>query len=450
MTMDARAHGQPVRALAAALIITAVPAWADPVITEVAWGGDPATDSGTDEWIEIHNPADQPVDLDGFIVLGAGAGAAAVALPALSLAEGDFFIIQNTAGVPSADATRSLTTSSLSLVDGGEALCLCPAGAAACDAGVCDVVGAGGAWFAGSNAGGARTSMERKAPGLDGTAPASWQDGTPASPSAHSPAVGEGEGEGEGEPPSPNHPPVVSMSAPAGSQTGAIVEVAYAASDPDIGDDVSVDLFWSLEAAGNVGVRFAQGLPGGDQTASFDTAAVAPGTVHVFAHARDTRGASAFAYAPGTVVVAGGPQAASFELVTPDGVNDIEDGVVLVTWTATLPVGAEGTVSLFLDEDDGGEGGAPLIGGLSAASGGPRAFLVELSALAPGERFVYGVLDHQGGRVVSYAPASILVPATGCACSESGGDSRGTRARPSLLAVAGLAILLAGGRRRQG
>src|SRR3954452_10769502 len=98
----------------------------NPIVTEVAWSGDPTTNSSTDEGIEIFNPDPQPVALGGFKLLGAGAGAAAIALPAVDLADGDFFVVQNTANVPPADGAHALVTSSISLLDGGEVLCLCP------------------------------------------------------------------------------------------------------------------------------------------------------------------------------------------------------------------------------------------------------------------------------------------------------------------------------------
>src|SRR6185436_12802714 len=161
--------------------------------------------------------------------------------------------------------------------------------------------------------------------------------------------VGEGEGEGGG----PENPPTIVVTEPSGSTSDAVVNVVYTAADPDAGDAVAVDLFWSNDGSGNNGVLFAQGLPGGTSVpASFDVAAanVPAGTVHIFARARDTRGKEAFAYAPGTVTVGdGGGVSVSFELKKPDGVNDVVDGKTVVTWQVTLPDGVSGTVALFDD-----------------------------------------------------------------------------------------------------
>ncbi len=228
------------------------------------------------------------------------------------------------------------------------------------------------------------------------------------------------------------------MAEPAGAETAALVNVVYSASDPDVGDAVSVDLFWSLDASGNAGVRFAQGLPGGaGASASFDTTGLPPGTVHIFARARDTRGAESFAYAPGTVQIGGtGPTIVDFKLDKPDGVNDVQDGAAAITWTVQLPEGETGTISLFDDNDDRGEDGSPIAGGLSAGPDGARVFRWDLAGLEPGEHFVYGVLEHTGGRVASYAPASVQVSAAGCTCTEQGSSADG-----SLLALTTLAIL---------
>ena len=194
-------------------MLMAIPAAAAPVISEVAWSGDPITDSATDEWIEIHNPSvDAVCDLSAFKLIGAGSSTNSITLPALPLAGGDFFIVQNTSTVPSSDATRSFVTPSISLLDGGEPLCLCPVAATVCDQS-CDIANPAGAlWFQGVSTGGARQTMERTAANNDGALLASWLDGTPSSPGTASFAgaigtttacnpVGEGEGEGEGEAP---------------------------------------------------------------------------------------------------------------------------------------------------------------------------------------------------------------------------------------------------------
>src|SRR5687768_10597161 len=92
-------------------LVTATSAAAGPVVTEVAWGGDPTSDSGNDEWVEIHNPEAQPIDdLSAFVLVGAGTGTASLSLPPVSLAAGAFFIVENTAGVPQADAALSFAT----------------------------------------------------------------------------------------------------------------------------------------------------------------------------------------------------------------------------------------------------------------------------------------------------------------------------------------------------
>ncbi len=446
-------------------------ALARPVITEVAWAGDPTSNSGTDEWIEIFNP-DAPAicDLSDFVLLGAGSSGAALSLPAVALASNDFLLVQNTLNVPPADATHGVVSSSIALTDSGEILCLCPTGTATCDA-TCDVANpAGAAWFAGASTSGARKTMERLDPTNDGALDASWADGAPATPltapfggtpgnldacvvvDAGPPPVD------AGPPPpdaGPNDDPTVSVAEPAGTVSGASVDIVYSAADDDPGDAVTVDLFWSADTSGQDGVRFARGLPGGAaRTATLDTSTLPVGTWRVFARARDTRGGSAFAYAPGAVEVGeGGLVDPVFELIEPNGVDDLQDdGSFAVQWRVELPAQASGSVSLFVDSDDQGADGTPLIGGLSAGAEGPRAFRWDpvLTETPAGAAHIYGVLDWSGGQVVAYAPAPVTVAGDSCTCGQSG-RSHARR----LLGGLTLAILLVpfgrrGANRRRG
>lgn len=431
-------------------IAIAGPATANPVITEVAWMGSDA--SANDEWIEIFNPDAQPVDASGFVLIEGGT---AKALPAVTIPDLGFLVLERQATSTSLEAPVAQPFSFTSgLTNTGEPICLCPSGVTTCDVAQCDVANPGGAWFAGSNTVPKKT-MERTDPSLPGNVASSWQDGSPSSPGALSPEVVDAGPSVDDAGPSnddagvivvdagPNEPPLVSMSAPSGNVSGGSVQVTYSASDPDEGDAVSVDLYWSPSDSGNDGVRFARGLPGGDNlSTSLDTTGIPQGTVHVFAAARDTRGAVSFAYAPGVVSVGGQGATATLTLTEPDGVNDAEDGEhVDIAWDLTLPAGGSGTVSLFLDDDDRGNDGEPIAGGLSAGPDGPRAYRLALSDLAPGEHHVYGLLEFVspagGGTVSSYADAAIQVPGPGCACT-SGRESRAER----LPAVACLAILL--------
>ncbi|MBI1947270.1 MAG: hypothetical protein HYS27_16365 [Deltaproteobacteria bacterium] len=457
---------------ALAVVLVSASATARPVITEVAWSGDPTSNSGTDEWIEIYNPDAAAIcDLSQLVVLGGGTSGAALSLPAVALASNDFFLVQNTANVPPTDAAHASVSSSIALTDGGEALCLCPAGTSACDA-TCDVVNpTGGAWFAGSSTSGARRTMERLDPTSDGSLDASWADGAPASPlagpfggtpgnldacspvDAGPPPVDGGPPVDAGPPPAdagPNDEPSVAVSEPASTVRGATVDVVYSASDDDPGDAVTVDLYWSGDTTGADGVRFARGLPGGaGRSATLDTGTLPVGTWRIFARARDARGASAVAYAPGAVEVGeGGLVEPVFELVEPDGVDDAQpDGTFAIQWRVELPTQATGSVSLFVDDDDEGADGDPLMGGLSAAPEGPRAFLWDpvLTETPPGVAHLYAVLDWSDGRVIAYAPAPVTVGADTCACHHAAPNP----AR-RLLAGLTLAILLLPFHRRGG
>jgi MYXO-CTERM domain-containing protein len=264
----------------------------------------------------------------------------------------------------------------------------------------------------------------------------------------------------------PNAEPVVVVSAPSApieavdDGSGPRFDLTWSASDAD-GDDVAVDVFVAIDAAGQDGLRVARGLPGGDNvTRSVSLADVPAGTWHVFVAARDTRGAVAYAYAAGTVAVGGGGAIdAAFRLVNPDGVDDVDgDGNALVTWEVDLPAGQTGSVALFLDGDDDGQGGAPLIGGLPAVGADGeevgRVFNLDTSTLPDGVYFVYGVLSHGGPDIVSVADGVLVVSHDdGCACAAPGasGSRPGTsRGLPALLLLAMLLSLVMVARRHSG
>jgi hypothetical protein len=225
------------------------------------------------------------------------------------------------------------------------------------------------------------------------------------------------------------------------------VSIQYSASDPDFGDAVEVELYASSADSGQGGIRFARGLPGGvNLVASLDPGAVPPGTYRVLAHATDTRGGDAWAEAGGKVTVGEAQNTGAFlEILQPDGVDDVDErGVVAITWEVSVPLGATGTLSLFVDEDDEGEGGTPLAAGIAIGPEDLRAFAWDTNGLEPGEYFVYGVVETDEARVVSHAPGAVVVAGQGCACNgashvRSGGP--GSRRVAGLLAAGVLAIL---------
>jgi hypothetical protein len=445
------------RFLAFVVVLGSVRAGAAPLITEVAWAG---FDSGrtNEEWVEVFNPGPDAIcDLSAFAIVQ---GATERRLPALPLAANEVMLLQRVANAPIAGAvTFSLGGG---LTDGGQVLKLCPFGDAASAA--CDVANPGGAWFAGDKNASPRTTQERT--GLtDGGVVASWQAGTPSSPGIVSfagavgdlsacAAPGEGEGEGEGEFPDagPNAEPEATVQAPASAvvaadgEGGPGFDLTYSVDDAD-GDDVSVDVFIAADGEGNDGIRVARGLPGGSSiTRRVTVGGVPAGTWHIFIAARDARGGVGYAYAPGTVAIASGTVVdASFRLVEPDGVDDVDDrGTVLVTWEATIPAGQTASIALFLDTNGDGAGGIPLVGGLPAVGDEGqevgRIFALDTTTLAPGPYRVYGVLTHAGPDLVSVADGTIVVEAAeGCGSVGGGGGAGVPRSLPGLLVLAMLA-----------
>lgn len=455
------------------------PAAANPVITEVAWMGSDAPQSGQyEEWVEIYNAGLTPIDTEEYALIQ---GATVRPLPVGTLEPGGFLVLerQNYANatpleppvaVPFGFGTGLLNAPSATNPD--LILCLCPAGTAVCAVDICDVANLEGGWPAGTSS--PKRTMERIDPALDGALDSSWQTGTPSSPGALSPAppIDAGPPDAGASPEDAGAPidggdatedagarldggvggadagfntaPIITVLEPSSPVTGPQVTVTWMASDPDPTDFVTVDLYWSLDTEGQDGTRFARGLAGGDgaaQSTQFDTNDLSASRVHVLAVARDSRGGTAYAYAPGPVTVVGGSlEPATLRVTEPDGVNDEpSDGAAFIAWELTLPDDSTGTVTLFLNDDGEGEGGIPIQGGLSASADGPRAFRLPLEGLAPGEHHVYAVLDYATrdgrGRVVSYADGTFVVPRTG------GCIGQGSMRSSGLLALATLVIL---------
>ena len=74
-------------------------------LSEVAWAG--SSLSSADEWLELYNPGETPVDLSGWRIEGAATAGAALSIPSGSKigAHGTFLI----ANYPADDAKSTLT-----------------------------------------------------------------------------------------------------------------------------------------------------------------------------------------------------------------------------------------------------------------------------------------------------------------------------------------------------
>ena len=227
----------------------------------------------------------------------------------------------------------------------------------------------------------------------------------------------------------PNAAPSLEMTAPAADVSSeGFAEIIYSADDPDGNDSLEVSLYYDLDGAGYDGVRIASGLPAGAaQTYRWRTQGVPAGTYRIFGVARDVRGESAYAYAPGAVQVGGGvsTDSASIRLLEPDGVNDARnDGSVLIRWQVDMPPDAEGTVSLFYDQDAAGEDGLPILASIpvrgEAGAPGPREYLWQPTGLPQGKYTVYAVLDWTRGQSSAYSAYVNISGGESCAASPSG------------------------------
>ena len=118
---------------------------AAPIISEVAWMGTQA--NFRDEWIEIYNPDDTPIQLSEFELR---AGSEVTVLPAIEIQPGAYLVLENAAEATSLTPDAAVEFS-ISLANSGEILRLCPRGRSA-EIALCDVAHDGnGDWPAGDN-----------------------------------------------------------------------------------------------------------------------------------------------------------------------------------------------------------------------------------------------------------------------------------------------------------
>jgi hypothetical protein len=133
------------------------------VINEIGWMGTAASD--TDEWLELYNASDNPVDLTGWS-LKAVDGTPSITLNGTVAAHG-FFLLERTDDNTISDCpANQIYTGALG--NSGEFLQLVDQALNVVDQLDCSA----GGWFGGSNS--PKVSMERKHPALDGNLPSNW------------------------------------------------------------------------------------------------------------------------------------------------------------------------------------------------------------------------------------------------------------------------------------
>jgi MYXO-CTERM domain-containing protein len=155
----------------------------DVVINEVAWSGSVA--AAGDEWIELYNNTDQPVDLDGWMIVDDQGYASETTYPisASDCAGGDctipargFFLIElDDAAVSDMDA--DLQVAALALDDPGDSLTLTDDQDTVID--FLDCAEESGGWYAGASTP-EPLSMERVDPAAGGDTAANWASNDPA------------------------------------------------------------------------------------------------------------------------------------------------------------------------------------------------------------------------------------------------------------------------------
>jgi phosphatidylserine/phosphatidylglycerophosphate/cardiolipin synthase-like enzyme len=134
-----------------------------PVITEIAWMG--TTADANDEWIELYNPTNQVIQLDGW-TLRASDGTPSIQLSG-SISPGDTYLLERTddTTVPGIAADQIFTGA---LSNTGEILELVNSSNQ-----ISDTISK---WYAGDSA--SKATMERKSTSASGDDPLNWQTAT--------------------------------------------------------------------------------------------------------------------------------------------------------------------------------------------------------------------------------------------------------------------------------
>lgn len=146
---------------------------ASPVfISEIAWAG--SSLSTADEWIEIGNASDEPLDLGNWRLVGAGDGGQDIVLPtdAILPAHG-VYVISNYAETDarcSLDVVPDMVTTMVALSNSTQLVTLLDA-----DANFIDQAGDGGTPLAGFSSTAAKSTMERLDPTISGAVQEAWQ-----------------------------------------------------------------------------------------------------------------------------------------------------------------------------------------------------------------------------------------------------------------------------------
>jgi hypothetical protein len=148
------------------------------IINEVAWMGTEC--SGYDEWIELYNISEDPVDIASWSIYGIKSGAClnisdfAVATgESTVIAAGDYLVLGNSFDIFNSGATVHLATSAVQLTNTGGQIILYDA--VDCAGNVVDIAGTGGEWPAGKG-NPDYIAMERVFPELCGDNAYNWVD----------------------------------------------------------------------------------------------------------------------------------------------------------------------------------------------------------------------------------------------------------------------------------
>jgi hypothetical protein len=184
---------------------------------------------------------------------------------------------------------------------------------------------------------------------------------------------------------------------------------AHAATDPE--DDV---LHYHFEVYRDAGLQNREGYATVDALQWQVGSALTDKAAHYWrVRAEDPSGAvSAWSATTKLTVSTGTYVDPTIALVAPATIVDARRGVPSVQWNGTDP-NTEPTIALYYDQTGSGYTGNRIVDGLRQDAGTQSgSYAWNVSALAPGAYYVYGVIYDDRGLGHAYAPGTVVVPAS--------------------------------------
>lgn len=210
-----------------------------------------------------------------------------------------------------------------------------------------------------------------------------------------------------------NDPPTITVDEPDGTgdeiAEGADFTVQYDLADTD--DVVTTDFYYDTNNSGLDGTAIAgcaSEAEGTDQTCTWDTTGVAPGTYYVYGIVNDGVNAQVSDYSSGVVTINARP---TITVDEPDGVGDtVTEGDNYTVQYDLADTDDTVTANFYYDDNNDGLDGTAISGCSSQAEGTDQTCTWDTTGVTPGTYYVYGtVSDGVNAQVDDYSPDVVTI-----------------------------------------